>query len=53
MEAEKLVHEGFVNRYRIWQQKAEQDADWGIQNPLVFEVERKNGDLHIISNIDA
>lgn len=53
MEAEKLVHEGFVNRYRLWQQRAEKDADWGTQNPLVFEVERKNGHLQIISNINA
>lgn len=53
LEAEELVHEGFVKRYRLWQQKAAQDAEWGTQNPLIFEVERKNGNLHIISNINS
>lgn len=53
LEAEELVHEGFVKRYRLWQQRAEHDAKWGMQNPLVFEVERKNGNLQIISNINS
>lgn len=47
MEAEKMIHEGFLDAYRKWEERAEKDPKWASENPLVYEVEKKNGSLHI------
>ena len=43
--AEKLVHEGFVNAYKKWEQKSAAEPGWGERNPFIYEVEKRNGDL--------
>lgn len=48
MEAEKLIHEGFVEKYYAWEEKAKQDPEWGKKNPITFDVEKVNGELVII-----
>lgn len=51
LEAEHLIHDGFLRDYRLWQQKAAEDPVWAEENPFVFEVEKKSGGIEIISNM--
>lgn len=51
LEAEELVHGGFVKSYRLWSQKAEEDAGWAEQNPLIFEIVKEKSGLRVISNV--
>lgn len=51
LEAEELIHGGFVKSYRLWSQKAKEDADWAEKNPLIFEVVKEKDGLHVISSI--
>lgn len=46
-EAEETVHNGFLNAYSSWKEKAESDTEWGKENPFLFEVEKINGQLVI------
>ncbi len=41
LEAERLVHDGFVSAYREWEEKKKQDPAWAGEHPLVFEVEQR------------
>ena len=43
--AEKLVHEGFVNAYKKWEQKSTEEPGWGERNPFVYEIEKRDGIL--------
>lgn len=51
MEAEKLIHDGFVKAYYMWNQKAKDNTQWAAANPLIFEVEKQKGGFNIITNI--
>ena len=48
VDAEELIHEGFVKAYRKWQEKAE-DPDWAQENPFVYEVEKVNGTFTVVT----
>ncbi len=52
MEAEKTLHDGFVNAYYQWQEKAQENPVWAENNPLIYDVERINGSFHIHTNVD-
>lgn len=52
LEIEHLIHDGFVQAYYDWKKKAEQDKVWADENPLQFEVERRNGDLYVVNSMD-
>lgn len=47
LEAEKLIHEGFLNAYYQWKEKAEKDPVWAKTHPLVFEVGKTDSGLVI------
>lgn len=51
MEAEQLIHNGFVKAYYKWKQQAKEDEDWAQSNPLVFEVVRDRSGLSVITNL--
>lgn len=51
LEAEEMIHGGFVESYRLWSEKAQADARWAEENPLVFEVVKEKDGLHVISNV--
>lgn len=51
VEAEKLVHEGFVDAYYAWKERAEKDPDWGSEHPLIFNVDKKGGNLSVVKEI--
>lgn len=52
LSAEQLIHDGFVKAYYVWKNKAEQDEQWAEENPLVYDVEKVNGDFRVITNMD-
>lgn len=43
LEAEELIHGGFLRAYYQWKEE-------GKEKPLVFDVRKVNGEFHIISN---
>lgn len=45
LEAEETLHEGFVEAYRQWANRAEYDPHWANKNPFFFHVERRNGEF--------
>jgi len=49
LEAEELIHEGFVKAYQAWQEKAGADEAWAREHPLVFEIEKRDGSFHVIT----
>lgn len=51
LEAEEMIHGGFVKSYRLWSEKAQADAGWAKQNPLVFEVVKEKDGLHVITSV--
>lgn len=51
LEAEELIHGGFVKSYRLWNEKAQADAQWAKENPLVFEVVKEKDGLHVVSSV--
>ena len=49
LQAEKLLHDGFVQVYRAWEARAADDPDWAEAHPFYFRVTRQDG----IFQIDA
>lgn len=52
LEAEEQIHGKFVRAYYIWKEKTASE-DHAKQQPLIFEVERINGDFHITTNVNV
>ena len=51
LEAEKMIHGGFLTAYHDWQEKEKKDPLWGKEHPLVFEVYKENGRLTVKSEV--
>lgn len=47
LEAEHLIHDGFLKAYYEWKKNAEGDPGWEEKNHLLFDVEKINGNLVI------
>ena len=47
LNAEKMVHGGFLKAYYIWKDHADKDPEWARENPLKFDVTKENGILTI------
>lgn len=43
LQAEQLIHEGFVRAYYAWKNRADDDPAWGEAHPFTFNVEKKDG----------
>ena len=52
LQAEHLVHDGFLAAHRKWESMAEQDPEWQSGNPFRFDVAKENGRLVIHSSMD-
>ena len=48
LDAEELIHTGFINTYRAWEKRAKEDPQWAEKHPLVFDVKKENGCLKIL-----
>ena len=51
LEAEDLIHNGFLKDYQLWKKKADENPEWAEANPFVFDVEKKSGRIEIISSM--
>lgn len=49
LEAEELIHGGFLRAWHEWKERADKDPRWGKEHPLRFEVEKKDGGLEVLS----
>lgn len=47
LEAEHLIYGGFLKTYYEWKKMAEKNPGWEKDNPLLFEVEKIDGDIVI------
>ena len=47
LEAENLIHNSFINIWKEWNQKDQEDPQWGKEYPLVFNVRKVNGELQV------
>lgn len=47
LEAENLIHNSFINIWKEWNQKEQEDPQWGKVHPLVFNVRKVNGELQV------
>lgn len=47
LEAENLIHNSFINIWKEWNQKDQEDPQWGKEHPLVFNVRKVNGELQV------
>ena len=47
LEAENLIHNSFINIWKEWNQKEQEDPQWGKGHPLVFNVRKVNGELQV------
>lgn len=45
LEAEEKIHEGFLKMYYEWKEKCDGNPEWEKIHPLVFNVEKTNGEL--------
>ena len=52
LEAEGLIHEGFLEAYYMWSQKALAEPEWGKVHPLIFDVKKVHGQLEVLTNIE-
>lgn len=52
LEAEEQIHDKFVRAYYIWKQEAGAGENEEAQ-PLIFEVERIDGDFHVTTNVNV
>lgn len=51
LKMERLIHDGFVKAYWLWQKKERENPGWGKSHPLIFEVEKVNGSLEVLTNL--
>ena len=51
LEAENTIHEGFVRAWYSWNRQAEKDPGWARNNPLVYEIQRINGEFQVTTNM--
>ena len=47
LKAENLIHNGFIKVWKEWNQKEQEDPEWGKEHPLVFNVRKVDGELQV------
>ena len=50
LDAEELLHAGYLNAYERYTKKAEVDPSWASENPFYYRVVRENGTFRIETN---
>jgi len=51
LDAEEVIHNGFVRAYYAWLDRAKKDDAWAEANPFVYDVHKKNDRFIISTNI--
>lgn len=47
LRIEEVLHDGFVEAYQTWQDRAEADDSWAAKHPFYFNVMKNGQDFHI------
>ena len=50
LNAEKVLHMGYVQAFERYEEKAKADPDWAEKNPFFYQVTRVNGDFQVCTN---
>lgn len=50
LKAERLLHDGFVAAYRLWQDKVKANPSYATEHPLIFDVEKVDGELKVTTS---
>lgn len=53
LAAENTIHGGFIHAWYTWNSLAEKNPQWAEEHPLVFEIQRINGEFQVITNMKA
>ena len=48
MDAERVIHDGFLKAYYKWKKKSEENPEWAKEHKLKFDVIKENGKLIIV-----
>lgn len=43
LAAENLIHNGFIQKWKEWDEKKKINPEWEKQHPLVFNVQKEDG----------
>ena len=47
LAAENLIHNGFIQKWKEWNEKEKEDPEWGEKHPLVFDVRKEDGEIRV------
>ena len=47
LAAENLIHNGFIQKWKEWNEKEKEDPKWGKEHPLVFDVKKEDGEIRV------
>ncbi len=51
LQAEEILHRGYVDAFEKYQKKARSDTSWAEENPFFYNVARMNGEFHVETNV--
>lgn len=51
LNAESVLHDGFVQAYERWQAKGKKDPEWAKDNPFFYKVIRQDDQFQIQTNV--
>lgn len=49
LEVEKILHDGFVEAYYVWEERALSDPAWAKSHPFYYNVTKKDGQFYVSS----
>lgn len=47
LEVESILHDGFVETYYLWEERALADPAWAAQNPFYYNVKKVGGQFYV------
>ena len=47
LAAENLIHNGFIQKWKEWNEKEKEDPEWGKEHPFVFDVKKEDGEIRV------
>ena len=47
LKEDNLINNGFIKVWKEWNQKEQEDPEWGKEHPLVFNVRKVDGELQV------
>ncbi len=51
LDAEEVLHMGYINAFKQYEEKAKADPAWAEENPFFYQVIRTNGEFCIQTNV--